>query len=81
MKDQIITNITECPRCEWELDDDDGSFFDDLSGTKDCPNCGMEITYCKQLKRDVGNPYCDYVWHETFFEFEKISEDEAQNAT
>lgn len=72
MKKQTISKNTECPACGHQLDDDDGVFFDDLSGTKPCQQCKAGITYVKQFKKDVANPYCDYVWYETFFEYKEI---------
>jgi len=61
-----LKKSTKCPNCEYELDDDDGSFFNTFSDTKKCPECETSIQFIMQQKRDIGNPYCDYVWHKTY---------------
>jgi len=65
-----MEQYTSCPECSVELDDDDGEFFDGMSGEKECPSCGLEIEYVKQLKRTMGNPYCDFEWSETYMKWE-----------
>lgn len=65
-----LEKSTECPHCTDELDDDDGVFFDSMAGVKRCPNCEFTVEYVKQLKRDWGNPYCDYVWDTTYIKWE-----------
>ena len=62
---------TKCPECKNELDDKDGVFFDKWADKKECPYCNLEIQYVKQFKRDIGNPYCDYVWEETYIKWER----------
>lgn len=64
-----LNDSTKCPKCGQELDDDDGCFFNKYSDIKECPECGLEIEYIMQQKRDIGNPYCDYIWHETYMKW------------
>lgn len=65
-----LEESTLCPHCLHELDDVDGVFFNKFSDCKNCPSCEFGITYVKQLKRDIGNPYCDYVWSTTYMKWE-----------
>ena len=62
---------TTCPKCQEELNDDDGVFFNEYHAIKKCGYCGLEIEFLRQLKRDIGNPYCDYVWHKTYMKWEE----------
>lgn len=61
-----LEELTTCPKCEYELNDDDGVFFEQYHAIKKCSNCELEIEFLKQLKRDIGNPYCDYIWDKTY---------------
>ena len=68
-----VKEETTCPFCKEELDDDDGTFFDKTSDTKPCDFCKKIITYSKNYKRDYGNPYCDYVWSDTYMKWEEVA--------
>ena len=72
MKKEKISEDTLCPHCLYELDDDDGCFFDEYSGTKNCINCGNRITYVKQFKEEISNPFCDFVWDKTYLEWTEL---------
>ena len=65
---ETIKEDTLCPMCKEELNDDDGEFFNEMSAVKKCPYCNRKLMYVKQFKRDIGNPYCDYVWDMTYFD-------------
>jgi len=65
-----LNSSSLCPVCKEELDDDDGVFFDKMADIKKCPYCQTEIEYVKQLKEDIRNPYCDYVWDKTYMKWE-----------
>lgn len=65
-----LEESTLCPHCTYGLDDDDGAFFDKHSDVKQCTHCEMTVEYVKQFKRDYGNPFCDYVWNETYMSWE-----------
>lgn len=65
-----LNTDTSCPNCEQELNDDDGVFFEEFHAIKKCGFCGVEIEFLRQLKRDVENPYCDYVWDKTYMKWE-----------
>jgi len=64
---------TTCPLCKEELDDVDGTFFAETSDTKLCPVCGSTIEYVMQYKRDYNNPYCAYIWSETYMKWQEVA--------
>ena len=61
---------TTCPKCKEELNDDDGVFFNETYAIKNCTYCGLKIEFAKTFKKDIGNPYCDYVWNKTYMKWE-----------